>query len=84
MTLRFVDADGNNYNPSQRLTGPYGPTHVFTGPKVLVIYIVCYEYTYIATHSIYYIYACIKLLSTVYYLIWFNVDSGICKAVLWL
>ena len=31
---RFVDADGNNYNPARRVTGPYGSTYVFTGPKV--------------------------------------------------
>ena len=31
---RFIDADGNNYNPTRTVTGPYGSTNIFTGPKV--------------------------------------------------
>ena len=31
---RFVDADGNSYNPVKPVTGPHGSTYMFTGPKV--------------------------------------------------
>ena len=31
---RFIDANGYNYNPSRTITGPYGSTTIFTGPKV--------------------------------------------------
>ena len=31
---RFVDDNGNTYNPAKKITGPYGSTYIFTGPKV--------------------------------------------------
>ena len=36
---RYVDGDGNNYNPARQIVGPYGSTYVFTGPKVCLYYV---------------------------------------------
>ena len=33
---RFIDADGHNYSPTRTITGPYGSTDIFTGPKVSI------------------------------------------------
>ena len=33
---RYVDENGNNYNPTMSIVGPYGATNTFTGPKVKV------------------------------------------------
>ena len=32
--FRFVDEEGNRYMPTREIYGPYGRTHIFTGPKV--------------------------------------------------
>ena len=86
---RFVDDDGNTYNPAKKITGPYGSTYVFAGPKV-------YFYVYllhVACVRIYMnMYACGYVLRTcrqVYHTVNMRkfvdlspLDTGICKAVL--
>ena len=38
--IRFVDENGYNYDTTETITGPYGDTGVFTGPKVCYIIMV--------------------------------------------
>ena len=42
--FRFVDADGNNYDPRKLTFGPYGLAYVFAGPKVSVLAIITSNY----------------------------------------
>ena len=32
--IRFIDDNGNNYNPSRATNEPYRGAYIFTGPKV--------------------------------------------------
>ena len=54
MYFRYVDENGNNYNVTMNIEGPYGPVSIFTGPKVRVDL-----YRMISVHSLYFGHACI-------------------------
>ena len=36
MYVRFVDENGNNYDTTKTINGPYGEATIFTGPKVII------------------------------------------------
>ena len=38
--IRFIDDNGNNYNPSKATDEPYRGAYIFTGPKVHNFYVV--------------------------------------------
>ena len=38
--IRFIDDNGNNYNPSKATDEPYRGAYIFTGPKVDNFYVV--------------------------------------------
>ena len=41
MYFRYVDENGNNYNVTMNIEGPYGPVSIFTGPKVRAKLFLC-------------------------------------------
>lgn len=45
MTIRFVDENGNDYDTTEYISGPYGDTGIFTGPKVCFTTYVPYMFT---------------------------------------
>ena len=49
---RFVTENGTSYNPRTVITGPYGSTSIFTGPKVsyILTFSVTYMMLYVLTH----------------------------------
>ena len=44
---RYVDENGNNYNATMSIDGPYGVTNQFTGPRVRNLSLVICMYIYI-------------------------------------
>ena len=64
MLFRYVDENGNNYNVTMDIMGPYGSASIFTGPKVRVdqLITVVYVYNYVICTYVH-MYLCMNVCS---------------------
>ena len=58
MLFRFVDENGNNYNVTMDILGPYGPARIFTGPKVRVGQLIYFIEKNLVEHEYMYVLIC--------------------------
>ena len=58
MLFRFVDENGNNYDVTMDILGPYGPARIFTGPKVRVDQLIYFIEKILVEHEYVYVLIC--------------------------